>query len=82
MRSMYAMQSQPGPRMDPPHNVGNEPSDRQRLFDVDLFDGALADDLAKLAFARPEGFTRLVEAISPRNRSAQNSILRHWGIWR
>lgn len=57
---------------------GQEP----RLRDLNLGATDLAKDLRDVAFARPDGFTRLVEAIAPGDRALQGQILRYWGIRR
>ena len=44
--------------MDTPNNVGSEFEDRQRLRYVNLFGPELADDLATIAYVRPEGFSK------------------------
>lgn len=68
--------------MDTSDYVGGEFAEGQRIRDVDLFRADLAKDIHGIAYARPEGFTRLVEAISNGDRSLANKVLRVWGIWR
>ena len=68
--------------MDASDNVGSEFEDRERLRYVNLFRSDLTADLAEIAYVRPEGFRRLVKAISLNDQSLENTILRRWGVWR
>lgn len=52
------------------------------INEVDLFDIRLREAISVTAYTRPEGFTELVKAIAPGNRTLQNQILRMWGIRR
>lgn len=61
-------------------NTGSYTSSEVSIRDVDLFGRSLNADVHAIAYARPEGFTRLAKAIANNNPSITNQILRLWGI--
>lgn len=62
------------------NNIGSDTTPEVNIRDVDLFGRTLSADIHAIAYARPEGFTRLAKAIANNNPSITNQILRLWGI--
>lgn len=62
------------------NNIGSDTTSEVNIRDVDLFGRTLNADIHAIAYARPEGFTRLAKAIANNNPSLTNQILRLWGI--
>lgn len=68
--------------MDASHNVGGSWSSGKLVHNVNLLGPELADELRWLANSEPEGFTRLVEALSEGNRAIESALLRRWRVRR
>lgn len=73
--------------MDAQNYAGGSLSSQQRIRDANVCIRELTVDewivvFDQIAYAKPERFAELVEAITRRNRTLQGEVLRRWGVWR
>lgn len=66
--------------MDSPNHAGGITENRQRLYNINILGPELTDELRFAARAYPEGFARLVKALSENNLAIEGALLRRWGI--